>query len=342
MHTTPTSSLIAAPFALAICLPGAIGMATTEAPALDQRLLSGGSQRTYEDAFARNIPLQEVARTAYTALTLALFGEAGHDVVIGRDNWLFTIQEFRQPENHVDFPTVLMQTRDRLAAEGIALVPVVVPDKARVQGRYLPRPRGGQLDTRYARVMGVLAAEELPVVDLYSAMTNDHLAHDTFMRTDTHWSPLGAQISAELVAEQTGFAQSGAAEFETTFATPTDFEGDLLRFVETGVFASIAGIPRETIAEPMTVAQGDDMGLFGDVKIDAVLIGTSFSAREDFNFAGFLQQATGLTLVNLAEEGQGPFAPMQSALESGAITELNPTVVFWEIPERYINTRSLP
>ena len=99
MNETSTPSLIAAPFTLAICLPGTIGLATTEAPSVDNRLLSGGFQRTYEDAFTRNMPLQGGARTAYTALTLSLFGEAGPDVVIGAVDWLFTIEEFREPED---------------------------------------------------------------------------------------------------------------------------------------------------------------------------------------------------------------------------------------------------
>lgn len=112
--------------------------------------------------------------------------------------------------------------------------------------------------------------------------------------------------------------------------------------METGAFHALIGPAAEVIEVPTTVALDAGQGLFGDVATDIVLIGTSFSARTEFNFAGFLQQATGMTVVNLAVEGQGPFAPMQAALDAGTITDLSPSIVIWEIPERYISPRSLP
>jgi alginate O-acetyltransferase complex protein AlgJ len=77
--------------------------------------------------------------------------------------------------------------------------------------------------------------------------------------------------------------------------------------------------------------------LFTDFDTALALVGTSYSARSEFNFAGFLQQETGLELVNFATEGQGPFAPMRMLLESGEIVETGARIVIWEIPERYID-----
>ncbi len=41
-------------------------------------------------------------------------------------------------------------------------------------------------------------------------------------------------------------------------------------------------------------------------------------------------------VVNLAREGDGPFAPMAEFLSSGELKRLSPKLVIWEIPERYL------
>ncbi|MEM9435653.1 MAG: hypothetical protein AAGA15_01320 [Pseudomonadota bacterium] len=341
MHTT-SSLLVAVPFAIGISLPGFIGLATTDAPWPDTSLLSGHYQRLYEDAFKGNMPLRDGARAAYTALTMAVFHEAGPDVVIGDQNWIFTAEEFREPVEAVPFAETLSEVRDALAAHDITLIPIIVPDKARVYADHLPRPRSAAIEARYDTSLGALSEMGFAAIDLRTVLVEARTTGATYMRTDTHWSPLGAQIAAEAVAAEAGLTSSGSTSFETTFAAETAFQGDLRPFVDTGPFARWVGVDPETIVQPVTTSSASGLGLFDDPEIGIVLVGTSFSARTEFNFAGFLQEATGQSLVSLAVEGRGPFAPMQDALQSGAITDLSPTVVIWEIPERYIHTRTLP
>ncbi|WP_147125341.1 alginate O-acetyltransferase AlgX-related protein [Shimia ponticola] len=324
-------------FASALAIPALYGLSTTEGPAPDLSVLSGAYQRAYEDRFADTLPLNDVARGAMNALTLAAFGQTGPDVVIGDDQWLFTAEEFRPATNAVPLTETLQTVQETLANQGITLIPVIVPDKARVYADKLPRERGAQLETRFDTARDTLSELGFPAIDLNSALTEARGAEDTFLRTDTHWSPFGADQAAQVIAQDAGLAGLGNLEFEVAITPDQPFRADLMPFVETGPFARWAGIAEETInlSTTTTVAQ-PSAGLFGDVEVGIVLVGTSFSARTEFDFAGALSRATGLDVVNLSVEGQGPFAPMTDALTTGAIQDLAPQFVVWEIPERYL------
>lgn len=336
MYRSISPYMTALPFLVAVSVPGVIGLTTTDVALQDRTIISGSYQRAYEDAFTENMPLSDAARASYTAVTLALFGQAGPDVVVAGD-WIFTTEEMRAPDETVSFRTALEEARTALAADGITLIPILVPDKARIYADLLPRDRAAALDSRYSQALAVLDELGFPAVDLNAALTQGRTLAPMFMATDTHWSPLGADLAAQVVAE---VSPTGTGQFETTLSAPAAFDGDLRAFVDTGPFADWIGLAPEIIRAPITVATSSGLGLFDDVTIDAVLIGTSFSARTEFNFAGALQQATGLSIVNLSEEGRGPFAPMQAALADGTLQDLSPTIVFWEIPERYIHPRS--
>ncbi len=341
MNTTTSKLLTVLPFFSVLSVAGVLAFSDTRVPLGETPILTGSYQRAYEESFSANVPLTILAQNAYTTATIALFGEAGSEVVIAARDWVFTAEEFRAPSQLYALQEELLSTRNVLSEHGITLVPLIVPDKARVYADLLPRPRARGVEARYNQSLDLLAELGFPVADLSTQLILARAIAPTYMRTDTHWSPFGAETVARVLAEAVGLRGAGETLFETTFSAAEPFDGDLRPFVETGPFRDLAGPAEETIQRPTTVALDTDLGLFGEMQIDAVLIGTSFSARSDFNFDGFLQVETGLNIVNLAVEGQGPFAPMRNALADGSIFELNPNIVFWEIPERYLQIRSL-
>jgi alginate O-acetyltransferase complex protein AlgJ len=71
------------------------------------------------------------------------------------------------------------------------------------------------------------------------------------------------------------------------------------------------------------------------------IVGTSYSAEPAFHFEGFLKQALSADVINLALEGKGPFKPMDEALQGTILEDTGVRVVVWEIPERYVPSRSL-
>ena len=328
-------------FVAGLALPGAYSIAKVEVHQPDLDPLKGAYQRAYETSFVDAFPMTFSAQALLNTATLALFGEANSEVVIGQGDWLFTSEEFRPPEEAPNFAAILQDTRTRLAEHEIELLPVIVPDKARIYTEKLPRARSGAIETRYESALSAVRAQGFVGVDLTSALLAGRQTSETFMRTDTHWSPAGASLAAKELADATGLIKAGNSDVTTQTLPNAPFDGDLMPFVETGPFAPWVGIEPEEIGVQQTVlTQDNGLGLFGEADIGIVLVGTSFSARAEFNFAGALSQATGLEVVNLATQGQGPFTPMVEALDAGTILEINPRFVVWEIPERYLSVWS--
>ncbi len=300
-------------------------------------LFPGTYQRLYEDRFEAALPFRNFAQQGWSALRLAAFGEAQAGALVGAEGWLFTLEEFVAPQDAPDLATELTYARDQLAARGIALVPVIVPDKARmVQGLHR-FPRAAEIEDRFDAALGVLAELGLPAIDTRLALAP--LGPTAYLRTDTHWSPQGAQATALALARALPDLVQPGESYVTRPDGVQALEGDLTVFVDTGPFAAWVGPRPETIARFETVSTGSDMGLFGDAEIPVALIGTSFSARGDLHFDGFLKSALGQDVLNLSEQGQGPFAPMRRFLASPEPTFTPLRTVIWEIPERYITTR---
>ena len=342
MNTLSSFPFSAALAGLMVCALGVGGLAKTDLAANGRSVLGGQYQRAVEDRFDEALPLRGTAIHTWNAIKLAAFGQASPEVIITKDNWLFTAEEFREPAVQYEFAAEFDAAYSALQARGIQLLPVVVPDKARVYRDKLAHARSSSLNARYERVQAHLASRNVPVVDVLSEFEKGRQQAETFMRTDTHWSPWGAEIAARAISDAISDQTVVPSSFATQDVAVDHFTGDLMSFIDAGVYASWVGQDSEQITRFETVGGGETGDLFGDVSIPVALVGTSFSARAEFNFAGFLQQHTGLDLVNYATEGQGPFAPMSDFLASDALETTPPTIVVWEIPERYITLKDLP
>lgn len=294
---------------------------------------NGSYQRGYENRFEASVPGQKLAGSAWAALRWGLFREASDGAVVGQNGWLFTAEEFQEPENTRDFREELETAEAILSEAGIALVPVVVPDKARMHVEKLPRGRSAPFVTRYDRALETVESVGLAVIDLRPALKFD-LA---FLRQDTHWSPEGARRSANAVAAATQIDLPIAA-VTTKPLGQSPFEGDLLNFVNTGPFRAWVGPQPDQIERFETTVETEG-GLFGDAPIPVVLVGTSYSALPAFHFEGFLKQALSADVLNAAAVGQGPFEPMDKFLSDLNTLTSPPSLVIWEIPERFLSTK---
>ena len=81
--------------------------------------------------------------------------------------------------------------------------------------------------------------------------------------------------------------------------------------------------------------------LFGtDTPASIALVGTSYSANPRWSFEAALKLALQEDVINHAEEGQGPVAPMHAFLER-VDPVAPPPVVIWEFPVRYLSDPDL-
>lgn len=336
----------------AVGVIGGLGDGPLVPAAAELSLVDGSLASEVEDVVEERHALREPAVTLLAATRYALFGDASGPAVAGSDEWLFTLEELeRRPgddERLARRIAEIERTARRLESAGIDLLVAIVPAKARVAAGRLPRrwralARHPRLDT----ALDALGSRDVPVVDLRPALTpTDDVGEELFFARDTHWTPAGARRAAEAVsqyANQTGIAPAGSA-YVRAEGDPADVPGDLMSFVPVGPLREAFDLAVERSvparAEPAPGSESGGGGLFGEIEIPVALVGTSYSRDERWGFAEELKLALDADVLNVASEGEGPFAPMREYLASETIRDPKPQLVVWEIPERYLTLPS--
>lgn len=339
------TSLSAAFLVLALALwVGGTGIAAlrqTNFRVAQKSLLDGSYQRIYETRFEENLPLRDLSIHLWNAVLLKLFGQPRPGALMSSDGWMFTAEEFLEPEGELDFITELDAANAVLSGRGIPLILILVPDKARIYAAKLDRPRSAPFTSRYDAVLTIVEKRGLNCLDLRPVLALSKSQPASYMRNDTHWSPVGAARVAAHVAQALVDLNLTKSAFRTEHLGNQTFDGDLLVFAETGMLRGWSGPASETIAVFQTTNIGAS-SLFGEVSAPVALIGTSFSARQEFHFEGFLKQALGVDVVNHAQMGRGPFLPMRDFLNADSFKTNPPDLVIWEIPERFIMPKEAP
>lgn len=306
--------------------------------------------RSFETHYEARFPIKRFGVNLWAAFDYRVLGEGRPGVVLGRDGWLFTAEEFRLTESHaVQLQrnlAVISSVQRRLKLQGTQLLVVVVPAKARVYAEQLgtkPPPAAHrvlhpQLLAAF-KLAGVMGSDVLP------ALVAAKPQRLSYLRTDTHWSPWGAEQAALAVAaslQRLGLPPPDQpAHYESVALDTLPYAGDLLGFLPLApAFADWLPAADElqrvrTEAVATTASFSSEHALFGSSRAPRIaLVGTSYSANLHWNFAGALREALQEDLVNYAREGQGPFKPMAEFLTAEQSTPSVPRWVIWEIPER--------
>ena len=303
--------------------------------------VDGATQEALEDAFDDALPHRATSEHIWTSIWFGLFRETAEGAVAGKSGWLFTDEEYRYDEQADDRLAenldLIVGTAATLEDRGITLIVALLPDKARIYPEHLARPRPTGSEMRFDRSIEVLAPAGLNAPDLRDALLAAKAEGPTFLARDTHWTPLGAQRVAAVLAPMIAAEISQLTSYEITPAADILRRGDLMSFVDTGPFADWFGLTPETVAQFDVFPVSDGLGLFDEQPpVEVVLVGTSYSADPTWGFADFLRYELGADVLDLSKSGVGPFVPMQEFLDNDMESEEAVTVVVWEIPERYL------
>lgn len=287
---------------------------------LTAEVLNGKEQAAFEKQFNRELPGYEPIRNFWGRTEFALLHEGRSGVVLGNDGWLFSSEEFSCPRGTVQNISAnigfVHDVVTQLEQKQVRVILALVPAKARVMGLTLPSCRAGL----YQQLLDAFKTHN--VANLLTALQ----ASAAFMKTDTHWSPTGAALAARQVAVLIGTLSENQS-FVTQTGETKPYSGDLLRYLP-GV-----AMP-ETLAMPITENRSAT-SLLDDSTPDITLVGTSYSANPRWNFEGALKTALQADILNMADEGLGPFAVMDKYLHSQSWQDTPPRVLIWEMPERY-------
>jgi alginate biosynthesis protein AlgX len=167
-----------------------------------------------------------------------------------------------------------------------------------------------------------------------------------FQRRDHHWSTIGSQKSARLVADTIMQLPVYPGLKKQEFVT--ELKGIVKKYgTLSTVAARICGmsLPNQyvqlytTLPKDNASASGsEEDALFGEtVKTSEVaLIGTSFSkGKLDYNFAGFMEEYLSLPIDNRAIRGGAYNGALEQVILDGMFKTNPPKVLIWELPGQF-------
>lgn len=312
-------------------------------------LLDGKLAKAAETHYDEQFPIKRIGTNLWAALDFKLFNEGRPGVVLGRDQWLFSDEEFKPAvdaqQQMQDNLALVRGIRDTLQRQGVQLVLAIVPAKARLYAEYLGKETPASLhDDLFNQFHAQVRQANVFAPDLLAPLEQAKARGQVFLRTDTHWTPLGAEVVAQSLAEavnRQGLLSGEPQAYITEAGASAPYKGDLTNFLPLDpLFSNLLPTPdtlqqRKTQPVQAEGESGDD-ALFDDSRIPVALVGTSYSANPHWNFLGALQQALRSDVANYAEDGHGPLLPMLKYLQSDAFKNAPPQVVVWEFPERYL------
>jgi alginate O-acetyltransferase complex protein AlgJ len=318
-----------------------------QAPA-NVSVIDGQWAKAFESHFDKEFPVKRLGTNVWAAVDFLLFGEGRPGVIVGRDGWLYSDEEFisiANGETNVQDNWALIRGVQReLEARDIRLVLAILPAKARLYPEHLhKRIPSNTVAPLYRQFHAQARDAGLNAPDLLTPLQQaKQQGTQVFLRTDTHWTPSGAEVVAQQLAKRIRGGQllrEPPRLYVTQPGTAKPHQGDLLNFLPLDpLFSHLLPEPDQLqLRSTEPLADGNaDQDLFGDTQVPVVLVGTSYSADPRWNFLGALRQSLQSDVVNFAEDGRGPLLPMLSFLQTASLEQAPPKVVIWEFPERYL------
>ncbi len=273
-----------------------------------------------------------LAATGFTT-TPALAAPASLTVV-GKQGWLFPVWDVMariEPAQLRAVTQVYAEAITALRAAGIAVSFGLVPSKSRTYRQFLPDGTrlNADIDKRYPQVAAELARAGATLPDLDAAFQAARATQPLYFRTDTHWTPQGAELAATTLAARMLPGLPPSPRPGLRLAPPTETlhaMGDLARMLpatERDKYPAEKYLHREVLA-----ATGANT-LLEDDSADVVVVGNSF-AQPRYGFAASLSsQLNRPVALAWRPNTYGAFFTMLEYLKSPAFRQRRPKALLW-------------
>ncbi len=184
----------------------------------------------------------------------------------------------------------------------------------------------------FSEYISALNASGLPAPDL-TVLRDTPYAPEFYFARDTHWTPVGAAVSAAHLSETITGLRASNIIAELVLDEQYSEKGSLSAVVE----KTCGTRPEaERVRAPVYTETGDATALLSDVaEASVALVGTSFSdryQRDAYQVAGALAYALDRPVDNFSVTGGGMTGAMEAFLRSGAFTSGQYDTVIWEAP----------
>ncbi|MES2820272.1 MAG: alginate O-acetyltransferase [Pseudomonadota bacterium] len=324
---------------LVYSIPKVVGFARNQTDALTL-FLDGRLLRQLETTYDSQFVLRDGSIRAWANLQYLVFGEGSKGVVLGRDGWLFSNEEYLIPNNYSHALDQHLQhiakIQEQLRQHNKRLILLPVPLKLDIYAEYAQRPFDPRTPSLYDEFIAQLQARQIEAAPLRSAFLQAKGLTALFLRTDTHWSPQGANLAAQEVARQHP-ELIGQAPYSSHQVTKKTYTGDLLNFIQFSEWLAPGQKRGDEIPvfETLRRRQAVDAGqLFGEQGESIMLVGSSYTKIDDWNFTGFLKESLQNDLLTTAVEERGPFQAMDEFLAGRQLQNPDIKTVIWEFPVR--------
>lgn len=286
--------------------------------------------------------------------------DGGEKAVLGSPGWYFykpglnymlARPEAAQPANATNDPVAaIVDFRDQLAAHGIRLLVMPVPNKDSIYpDRLTSRAETlhGGVTPRTRELMERLRAAHVEVVNLFNEFSEARQQSGStpevplYLAQDTHWSPAGVALAAKAVARRLtalGWVQPGQIEYGER-AAPVQRLGDILRMMQSPIIER--SLRPESVSSVQVVRRDDGEPYKDEADAEILVLGDSFMRiyqQDDPNSAGFiahLAKELKQPMMSLVNDGGGSTLVRQELCARPVFLK-NKKVVLWEFVERDI------
>jgi hypothetical protein len=308
--------------------------------------------RMYEDHLEDASIVARALRPWFQFVQFAWLRDGGEKALVGRDDWLFykpgcdgILARAGSTASSTNDPVrAITAFRDALAARGLHLLVVPVPNKESVYpDRLTRRAAEGRtvLSSATREVLARLRTANVEYVDLFTrfAEGRTNSATPLYLVQDSHWSPAGVALAANIVGRrllELGWVQPGTAAYRERPA-PVERLGDVLRMLQLRRLERRflpENVPCIQVVDPVTARTYLDA-----TNSEILVLGDSFLRiyqQDEPGSAGFiahLARELKQPLTSLVSDGGASTLVRQELNRRPALLR-NKRVVVWECVER--------
>lgn len=271
-------------------------------------------------------------------------GSAMRFLFNGSGSWLFATElDLRQDFTFAPAALEGMARLKRIFDDyGTTVVIVYTPPRALMHPDKLSHPGYDQPRALRSYAAALQQLRDIGyVVPDYTRLIPDR-SGTFYQRRDHHWTTIGAQKTARLVADTIQTLPVYPKLTKSEYVT--ELKGLYKKY---GTLATVStrvcglSMPNQYIQAYTTVprnASTSESDLFGDTgsRPQLALIGTSFSkGKVDYNFAGFMQEYLSVAIDNRAIRGGGYNGALEQLILDGMFASAPPRILIWEIPGQF-------
>ena len=254
--------------------------------------------------------------------------------IVGKDGWLFAVWDKvseDEPNQVKQAAAVVTRAIGILRAARIEVTVIVIPSKARTYRQFLPDNMhvAPAADRRYANYLADLRQAGALSPDLDTVFRARAAGTQLFFKSDTHWTPMGAELAAVETAKVVGPAlppSSRPGLQVSALVNRVSPRGDLVRNLPEAQRAAYAPEPYQ-IRD--VVAPAGANALLADDAAEVTVVGSSYmEPRYAFQpvFSNQIARPVGLFWK---PNSIGPFATLLQYLTSPDFRQRRPRMLVW-------------